>query len=233
MTGDNLAIPYAISVDGLLEVISAWNRLPNPREAASKKDVADVCRLSAESVRKQNPFLEQVGFLTKEENLYRLTETGLDLAKLADYMQLDEFGSRFTGIVANWKQLAPIIEYVKNVSGERDEIITRIILHSGRARDNKDTISGATALLDLMVTTGIFLESDGKVSLSSSFESKRNLDTEVHQFVSTQTAESIQVSIRVDIRIEGGAPTTEQNRILENLISSLRSIGLTEISVDE
>lgn len=233
MMGDRLAIPYAISVDGLLEVISAWNRLPDSSDIASKEDVDDVCQLGAESIRKQNPFLEQLGFIEKEETAYRLTDVGSDLARLADYMRLDEFGLQFRGVVADWAQFIPVIEFVKNASAERDDIITRIVLHSGRAKDNKDTLSGAAALLDLMVTADIFQESDGKVTLSPSFQQQLDGNVEVRQFESTQMADSMEIRVRIDIQIERGTPTAVQSRIIEDLISSLRSIGFSEILTDE
>ncbi|MHA2323600.1 MAG: hypothetical protein ACXACG_18385 [Candidatus Thorarchaeota archaeon] len=229
-----LAIPYAISVDGLFEVMAAWGRLDDQSKPATKDDVANVCKLGPESVRKQNPFLEQIGFLVKEGKHYSTSASGNKLAKFADYMMTEEFSRLFRDLVASWSELNPVLRYIQGIGkAKREEVVSRIILHSTRKRDNKDTISGAEALVDLLAKGNIINIEEDEITISEAFNLEAYDDKishlepkKIQELTGKKSKDNSFVEVKVIISIHGEIGE-ETKKFIDDIVGTLQKLGFS------
>ena len=230
---NGLAIPYAISVDGLFEVMAAWGRLDSQSKPVTKEDVANVCKLGPEAVRKQSPFLEQIGFLVKKGKQYSTSAVGNKLAKFADYMMTEEFSQLLQDMVTNWSELKPVLRYIQGVGKtKREEVVSRITLHSTRKRDNKDTISGAEALVDLLAKCNVINVEEDEIALSEAFliddQISYSEPTQIRELTGKKSKDSSSfVEVKLTISIHGDI-TELTKGFIDDLTSTLQKLGFSE-----
>ena len=236
MTTRGLAIPYAVSLEGLLEIVSSWSRIRDLDRPVSKVELAKVCKLRADTIRKQNPFLEQVGFVVKEGQKLRLSKGGIRLAQVANKAQTSELEKLFREVVLEWKELRPIIDYIAGrQSMSRVDLSERIILHSGRSRDNKETKMGAATLIDLLIMVGLLEATDDQLKISSSFIPGRTEqeypDSRTHISTSlalSKSEDGMSVQAVVTVSIDKNATETRLNSFAKQLLDALRQLGFSQ-----
>ncbi|UCH03408.1 MAG: hypothetical protein JSW05_07360, partial [Candidatus Thorarchaeota archaeon] len=111
-----MAVPYAISLSGLLEVISAWNRARAYEEPLSAQEVAERASYKRKTVTRQSPFLCQIGILEREGQKYRLSPIGRRVARLVDHSQEEDFKDAIRELLLDCGDLKPVLDFISKDS---------------------------------------------------------------------------------------------------------------------
>jgi len=232
-----MAVPYAISLRGLLEVISAWNRARAYDESLSAQEVADRASYKTKTVTRQSPFLCQIGILEREGQKYRLSPVGRRVAKLADHSQEAEFKDAMRELLLHCRELRLVLEFLsKDSQVTKEQLVTRIIMHSDRPSDDHNARTGATALVDLLEEVGL-IRLDEEVFHAVSFPRQEIpkiievVDVEdvvVPQFTSSmavmreEKVGSAELDIRIQVSITAGQ--TSDTSFVDELITRMRGL---------
>ncbi|MHA2602521.1 MAG: hypothetical protein AM324_010360, partial [Candidatus Thorarchaeota archaeon SMTZ1-83] len=145
-----MAVPYAISLSGLLEVISAWNRA-RAEEPLSAQEVAERASYKRKTVTRQSPFLCQIGVLEREGQKYRLSAIGRRVARLVDHSQDEEFRDAIRELLLDCRELRSVLDFIpKDSEVTKEQLITRVMMHSDRPSADHNARTGANALVDLL-----------------------------------------------------------------------------------
>ncbi|MHA2377940.1 MAG: hypothetical protein ACXADO_00415 [Candidatus Thorarchaeota archaeon] len=241
-----LAVPYAISLRGLLEVISAWNRARAYDESLSAQEVAERVSYKTKTVTRQSPFLCQIGILERRGQKYRLSSSGRRVAKLADHSQEEEFKDTMRRLLLDCRELKSVIEFIsKDSPVTREQLVTRIIMHSDRPSADHNAKTGATALVDLLEEVGLIrLDEKGFHAVSFPRQEVPKIielveveDTTVPEFTTSMAvkrqdeASSAELEIRIQVSITAGQ--TSDTSFIHGLIVRIRDLlhtfGLKEV----
>ena len=241
-----MAVPYAISLSGLLEVISAWNRARAYEEPLSAQEVAERASYKRKTVTRQSPFLCQIGILEREGQRYRLSPIGRRVARLVDHSQDEEFKDAIRELLLECRELRSILDFIpKGSEVTKEQLITRVIMHSDRPSADHNARTGANALVDLLEEVGMIHIDEGRVH-AVSFPRKKTPeiieivdieDTAVSQFASSMAVRrgerigSAELDIRIQVSIS--ASQTSDTSFIDELIVRMRDLlhtfGLEEV----
>lgn len=241
-----LAVPYAISLRGLLEVISAWNRARAYEESLSAQEVAERASYKTKTVTRQSPFLCQIGILERRDQKYRLSSSGRQIAKLADHSQEEEFKNAMRELLLDCRELKSVIEFVSEDSEvTKEQLITRIIMHSDRPSADHNAKTGATALVDLLEEVGLIrLDEKGVHAVSFPRQEFPRIielveveDTTVPQFTTSMAVKrqdevgSAELEIRIQVSITADHMSAKPfiDDLIERTRDLLRTFGLEEV----
>jgi len=241
-----MAVPYAISLSGLLEVISAWNRARAYEEPLSAQEVAERASYKRKTVTRQSPFLCQIGILEREGQRYRLSPIGRRVARLVDHSQEEEFKDAIRDLLLDCRELKSILDFIsKDSEVSKEQLIMRVIMHSDRPSADHNARTGANALVDLLEEVGIIRIDEDRVHVVS-FPRKKTPeiieivdieDTAVPQFASSMAVRrgervgSAELDVRIQVSI--AASQTSDTSFIDELImrmrNLLRTFGLEEV----
>jgi hypothetical protein len=241
-----LAVPYAISLRGLLEVISAWNRARAYDESLSAQEVAERASYKTKTVTRQSPFLCQIGILEREGQKYRLSSSGRRVARLVDHSQEEEFKEAMRELLLDCRELKSVLGFISDDSQvTKDQLVTRVIMQSDRPSDDHNARTGATALVDLLEEVGLIrFDGEGVHAVSLPRQEIPEIievvdveDTVVPQFTSSMASMreekvgSAELEIRIQVSITAGQ--TSDTSFIDELITRMRGLlhrfGLEEM----
>ncbi len=158
----NLTIPKN-SLDKLKMAIRAYNLCSKPDVSLTLEEISEYTGYPLSQLKRSNSFLIDVGFLSKTENKFALTQNG---KIYADYIEKEEYqhaNEKLNEILQSYHPINLIITFVKlyrKVS--KEQLVQRIVDLSGSNLDNKDHSTGINCLIDLLVESKIFEENNGE-----------------------------------------------------------------------
>ncbi len=241
-----MAIPYAISVKGLIEVISAWNRARAYEEPLTAREVAMKAACKAKTVTRQSSFLCQIGILEREGQQYRLSFAGRQVAKLADHSLEQEFNEALRKLLRECEVMRSVIEFIPEDSQmTKDQLITKIMMHSDRPSMDHNARTGATALVDLLEDAELIrLDENGvhvvkytRQEIPKIIELVEVEDTAVPKFTTSMAVKrhdqtgSAELDIRIQVSITAGviSDTSFIDEFIEQTRNLLHTFGLEEV----
>ncbi len=242
---DKMAIPYGVSLSGLLDVIAAWNRARGHESARTTKEVAS--RISSDAkleskakvVSNQSSFLTQIGILRKEGQQNRLTDIGQKAAQMIDYRKDEKFNEILRSLLLEWTEGRPLLDYLFHVEQEtRENVIRRVVEDSGKSVDTTNAVMGATTLIELLILVQIVsIDPDNVVS----FNKQIDLGQEAADEIAPEESREIQVgfmsakktggkkdegvTIHVSFTIEGFLDEVQRVQILADIRTLLESLS--------
>jgi len=162
----DIDVPSNTPLDRLNEIIVGWYRSKAHEAPSSISEVNKRTGVETTTVSRQNAFLQDVGLLQKEGNLFRLTEMGASYAKFLDFGQIEEAKRTLRTILSEWKGFQQVYDYL-DLKGplSREELADRI----GLASDKKPvggTKTGINAIIDLLLFAGIVVERENGLAFS-------------------------------------------------------------------
>jgi len=245
----NLEIPYGVSLEGLLEVVGSWNRADAAGLPLSAKEVAEKARFKTKTIERQQRFMLQLGLLQKKGRKYSLTEAGAQVCRLADYQQTEDFYSKVRNLLTSWSELLLVLEFVRRVGTiAREKLVSRIVMYSGRPSGDKNAVTGAETLVDLLEKAGVTSQENGEVWIAKNTqtendrlmeaESDRGEDmaksTEVSRTVLKGKKEGGKTHIRVTVEVwhPGQERDDRWSGFIDRFREALLSLGIKEDSDD-
>ncbi len=232
-----MAVPYAISLSGLFEVISAWNRARAYEEPLSAQEVAERASYKRKTVTRQSSFLCQIGILEREGQKYRLSPIGRRVARLVDHSQEEDFKNAMRELLLDCRELKPVLDFInKDSEVTNEQLIMRVIMHSDRPSADHNARTGANALVDLLEEVGMIRIEEDRVHVVSSPRKKIPEiievvdieDTAVAQFGSSMAVTrgervgSAELDIRIQVSIT--ANQTSDASFIDELITRMRGV---------
>jgi hypothetical protein len=242
---DKMALPYGVSLSGLLDVLIAWNRARGYESACTTKEVAAWISSDAKPeskakvVSNQSSFLTQIGILKKEGKQSRLTEIGYKTVRMIDYRQDEKFNEILRGLLLKWTEGHPLLEYLFYIEQEtKENMIRRVVEDSGKSMKTTNAVMGATTLIELLEQVQIVsISPDGIVS----FNQQIDLDHEVAAEIASGESREIPiallsakksvgtqdegVTIHVSFTIAGSLDEVQRERILADIQTVLKSLS--------
>ncbi|RDE17603.1 MAG: hypothetical protein C4K49_02065 [Candidatus Thorarchaeota archaeon] len=192
-----MAIPYGVSLEGLINVIRAWNRAQGYARPLKAEQVAERIETGAKIASRakvvcnQSSFLIQLGVLVKEGQSNRLTEAGQEVARAADSPLQEEFNSLMKKLILEWKQVQPLIEFVRNRGKvSRGEMFDRVLEEAKKSKSTTNAVMGGNTFVELLQRAGILVAEDDSVSLAGGLPraAVKPLTPEVSRTVETPEA---------------------------------------------
>ena len=168
-----IAIPYGVSLEGLLDVIGAWNRAQGYARPLKADEVAERIRSSAKTeskaklVSNQSTFLIQIGILAREGQSNRLTQEGREVARAVDFSRLDEFNSLMKKLILKWPQIQPLIEFTRYKGNvPREKLVERAVKDAKKSMGTTNAAMGGNTLVQLLEQVGILVAKGDSISLA-------------------------------------------------------------------
>lgn len=244
--GAYIAVPYAISLGGLLEVISAWNRARAYEEPLSAQEVAERASYKRKTVTRQSPFLCQIGILEREGQKYRLSPIGRQVARLVDHSQEDDFKDAIRELLLDCRELKSVLDFIsKDSEVTKEQLVMRVIMYSDRPSADHNARTGANALIDLLEEVGMIRIDDDRVHVVSFPREKTPEiieivdidDKAIPQFASSMAVRrgervgSAELDIRIQVSIASSqaSDTSFIDELTLRMRNLLRSFGLEEV----
>jgi hypothetical protein len=249
---DKMALPYGVSLSGLLDVLIAWNRARGYESACTTKEVAAWISSDAKSeskakvVSNQSSFLAQIGILKKEGKQSRLTEIGYKTVRMIDYRQDEKFNEILRSLLLKWTEGHPLLEYLFYIEQEtKENMIRRVVEDSGKSMNTTNAVMGATTLIELLERVRIgAIDAENTVSINQQIDLGHELETEIAPeesreipiaFLSAKRSAGKQdegVTIHVSFTIAGSLDEVQRERILADIRTVLKSLSF-KVEADE
>ncbi len=244
---DRMAIPYSVSLSGLLDVLAAWNRARGHESARTTKEVAArigsdaKLESKAKVVSNQSSFLTQIGILRKEGQQSRLTDIGYKMVQMIDYRQDEKSNEILRSLLFKWTEGRPLLEYLFHVKQEtKENLIRRVVEDSGKSMKTTNAVMGATTLIELLERVRIVtIDPDNTVSINQHIDLEHEVAAKIAPgesreipiaFLSAKRSAGKQderVTIHVSFAIEGSLDEVQRERILADIRTVLESLSFT------
>ncbi len=215
------------SLDEVIKIIQAYS---SEKEGSilSLDDLSKSTGMAKTVVSANNGFLVQTGIIT-EGNKKSSTEVGRNLGRAYASKIEYEISRLWNEIINESDFLTRMISAVRIRNGmDRTSLLNHIVYSSG-LKDNKQSRTGANAIIDLFKSICIFEENDGKITVlertlssdSNYTESKKEISVnkpETENFQSTSNKGNITINININCNVNDLDGLSEK---LKNLLDSL------------
>lgn len=243
MADEKFRLP-GTSYEELSKIIQAYGEL---NREVSPGEVATVVGKPATEISRNNAFLVSVGVL-QGGNKKGVTELGGNLARALRYSLSDEIARLWRHLVSDHDFIQKVLSAVRIRRGmERSSLVTHIGYSAGQTK-TRATMTGASCLIDVLLSAELLDEADGKLVASS--EQMAPVGTAVEADVALPSTPQMKaitevvtvpampsggsLSLHVELRIQVSCTPDEIPRVTQEiraLLSELRA-GLPEETID-
>lgn len=199
-------------------------------------EITRLVGMNRTQISKNNGFLSDVGLITGGR-AKQVSPLVIKLAKALEYAQSEDIQKHWTEVIQGTKFLATLITTVRIKGGMGLDELRKHIMYTAGVPENKDSSTGAGAIIDILLASNLLTESNGKIVVSkpeSTPKDQVDIDTSVNmeQEGPLYTLQSAQISPShgipsIHINIELHLPATTESEIYDNLFLSLRKHLLT------
>jgi hypothetical protein len=135
----------------------------NDRKPASPTAVGGTVGLDSTVVSRNNAFLAAVGLIEAgEHRQWRLTEAGVEIARAYEYEAQEEVEERLNELLRANEFVRRVAAFVGGRGGVDQDVVVSHMARLAGVRKTSEFLTGARALLELMLMAGL-VESDGEV----------------------------------------------------------------------
>lgn len=162
----DLVIPKT-SFDTLNRVLRAYY-LTHSEMGVSIKEVAHNTGYIEAQIAKSNKFLIEIGFLTKADGKFKLTEKGHDYADNMRENNIKEANEILFNTIRDYSGIQLITNFVDVFGGvTKEQLATRIEEISSSKRTIADHRTGINCFIEMLLNSGILIQSEDRITLES------------------------------------------------------------------
>jgi hypothetical protein len=180
------------SYEELVNIIVAYGTRD---EAAKPGDVGKLDSVHQSSVSRNNGFLTEIGVLQGESKKL-ITRRGRSLALSLARRDQEEIRKNWRAIVATNEFLQNVVSAVKLREGMLYPTVQAYVAHAAGQPRNKPVMTGASAIVEILKTTGLLREEAGE--LVATFDEDFELEDPFAPVESSEASSEPAVSATVD-----------------------------------
>jgi Mn-dependent DtxR family transcriptional regulator len=143
-------------------VIVGYYRSSDGDGPLSRDDAAEETDVSADVIRRQHTFLEDIGVLRRDGDRF-LTEDGREIGRALVHNRESEAKVLLKDLLTDWDLTTAIIEELESEQKSEEELLDDIAYFSETEPDSARKRSGMNGLIDLYDWVGILFSEDGEL----------------------------------------------------------------------
>lgn len=168
----NLEVPQMVGFEVLTKIIIAYSKIGGDKEEKPYSDVAKIANVSPTNVRINGKFLTSMGILEGSRGSYKLTLQGAKYARALDWGKLNEANTLLREILQQTEIVKRIIAFVGiNKPVEKEILVSQIAMIAEVTKTSRFE-TGIRGFVDMLTTSGLLEETDGKYNVGKSIEKK-------------------------------------------------------------
>ena len=172
LSEESLVVPQMVGFEALTKIIIAYSKIGGAKEEQSYKEIANVANVSTNNVRLNLKFLASIGILEGSRGRYKLSSEGAQYARALDWGKLNEANKILRDIIKDKPIVTRTLGYVSiNKPVEKEKLVGQIAVISSVSKGQRFE-TGIRGFVDLLVTSGLLEEVDGKYVTGKIVEKK-------------------------------------------------------------
>lgn len=169
---EKLVVPQMIGFEVLTKIIIAYSKIGGDKEEKSYQEIAAVANVSANNVRLNLKFLASIGILEGSRGKYKLTSEGAQYARALDWGKLNDANKILRDILSDKSIVTRTLGYVSiNKPVDKEMLVGQVAVISG-VRKTSRFVTGIRGFVDMLATSGLLEETDGKYVIGKISEEK-------------------------------------------------------------
>lgn len=226
MKGAKVKIP-SISLPELKKIIKGYSHYD---EIADLDQIARLIKMNRTMISANNQFLMQAGII-EGGNKKKCTEIGKKLGRALEHERTDEIKSSWQQIVQGNEFLSNLVSTVrmqKNHTMSEDDFKSHILFAADLSK-KKYTMTGARAILDILLEAELLGEVDGSLEVAKPLtDAERKEKVRLSEPITMEKISEGNIERHlhnipaININIQLTLPESEKAEVYENLFKALR-----------
>lgn len=160
--------------DTIKKILRAMGKLGGAGTPLTLQQVQAAAGLTTRTVSGNNKFLFSTGLITRSGNNFYLTERGAQLALALDYDDAEDASRAWRAVVAENEFFRKVLAALDIQGGMKEDEFAARIAKTAQAPNEPSFLTGARAIVDILLETGLVAEDgdSGKLSVTADY---RNL----------------------------------------------------------
>jgi len=172
LSAETLVVPQMVGFEVLTKIIIAYSKIGGDNEEKSYQEIAAVANVAANNVRLNLRFLGSIGILEGSRGKYKLSSEGAKYARALDWGKLTEANKILRDILSDKPIVKRTLGYVSiNKPVDKETLVGQVAVISGVSKNSRFE-TGIRGFVDMLVTSDLIEEADGKYVIGKIGEKK-------------------------------------------------------------